>query len=384
MTRHRGGVVAVTVVLAMALLACAPVDPLGRPSAAGARGAVPLHPPAGQLRRAARRRPNSTRPAPALRRAHAAARPRDRRRHRPRLPPRELRAGRRRPTRSRPAGPGTTILYDAYGVPHITGRTRADLAFGAGWVTARDRGLLLQLGRGPARVAVADVPGINAFGLVTSAQSFVPSAATEQLVTDQVQLIIDTYGDKGREMIADMQAEADGITAYNQAHGVNQPPATVNDVIAVTAFIGSIFGAGGGAEASNAEFLATLRNHLGGDGRPQGVARRDALRRPRGADHADAALRLRTAHRRPDHRVGRDRRELDRLARPAPACGAGRGRDDRRDRDGRGRVTRGRRAGDPVGRRAHLPGRRSGAVQAGVELPRRGPEALGRAATRSR
>ncbi len=161
--------------------------------------------------------------------------------------------------------PGTTILYDEYGVPHVTGRTRADMAFGAGWVTARDRGLLLQLGRGPARVAVADVPGINAFGLVTSGQSFVPSAATEQLVTDQVQGIIDTYGDKGREMIADMQAEADGITAYYQAHDINQPPATVNDVIAVTAFIGSIFGAGGGAEASNAEFLSKLQAGLGPD-----------------------------------------------------------------------------------------------------------------------
>jgi acyl-homoserine lactone acylase PvdQ len=160
--------------------------------------------------------------------------------------------------------PGTRIVYDAYGVPHITGRTRADLAFGAGWVTARDRQLLLELGRGPARAAVADVPGINAFGLVTSGQSFVPSAATEQLVTDQVQRIIDTYGAKGREMIADMQAEADGITAYARAHDIDQAPATVNDVIAVTAFIGSIFGSGGGAEASNAEFLATLRNHLGG------------------------------------------------------------------------------------------------------------------------
>jgi hypothetical protein len=66
-------------------------------------------------------------------------------------------------------------------------------------------------------------------------------------------------------MIADMQAEADGITAYFRAHNIDQPPATVNDVIAVTAFIGSIFGAGGGAEASNAEFLSQLQNHLGAD-----------------------------------------------------------------------------------------------------------------------
>lgn len=159
--------------------------------------------------------------------------------------------------------PGTTIVYDAYGVPHITGRTRADLAFGTGWVTARDRGLLIQLGRGPARVAVADIPGINAFGLVTSGQSFVPSAQTEQLVTDQQKLLVATYGDKGRQIIADAQAEADGVNAYFTAHKIQQPPVTVNDVIAVTAFIGSIFGAGGGAEASNAEFLSKLENHLG-------------------------------------------------------------------------------------------------------------------------
>ena len=161
--------------------------------------------------------------------------------------------------------PGTKVTYDSYGIPHVTGRTRADLAFGAGWVTARDRGLLLQLGRGPARAALADIPGINAFGLVTSGQSFVPSAATEQLVTDQVDLIKRTYGARGDEMLAEMRAEADGMTAYFQAHGNTQPPATVNDVIAVTAFIGSIFGAGGGAEASNAAFLSRLQNHLGAD-----------------------------------------------------------------------------------------------------------------------
>ena len=76
---------------------------------------------------------------------------------------------------------GTTIIYDEFGIPHITGETREDLAFGAGWVTARDRGLLITLGRGPARVAVADVPGINAFSLVTSGQTFIPSEAAEQL-----------------------------------------------------------------------------------------------------------------------------------------------------------------------------------------------------------
>jgi acyl-homoserine lactone acylase PvdQ len=158
---------------------------------------------------------------------------------------------------------GTTIVYDEYGIAHVTGDTRADVAFGAGWVTARDRALLLSLGRGPARAAVADIPGIDAFSLVTSAQSFVPSAATEQLVTDQVQLLIDTYGAEGEEIVADAAAYADGVNAYWQATGVDSTPVTVNDVIAVTAFIGSIFGAGGGGEARNAEFLSQLQSRLG-------------------------------------------------------------------------------------------------------------------------
>ena len=52
-------------------------------------------------------------------------------------------------TRTEQTGrPGLRLVYDEYGVPHVYGKTRADLAFGAGWASARDRGLLLQLARG--------------------------------------------------------------------------------------------------------------------------------------------------------------------------------------------------------------------------------------------
>ena len=159
--------------------------------------------------------------------------------------------------------PGVRVLYDRYGIPHIHGKTRADMAYGAGWVTARDRGLLLQLGRGPARVAVADVPGIDAFGLVTSGQTFVPSPEAEALVTRQRRLLVKTYGAKGRQVLADARAYADGVNAYRKINTPSEPRATVNDVIAATAFIGSIFGAGGGGEAENAELLGALRTELG-------------------------------------------------------------------------------------------------------------------------
>ena len=161
----------------------------------------------------------------------------------------------------------------------------------------------------------------------------------EALVTKQRQLLVDTYGDEGRQILADAQAYADGINAYWEANGIDQPPATVNDVIAVTAFIGSIFGAGGGGEAANAELLAKLRAVARPQPRLPGVGRRDARRRSRGADDDQAAVRLRPADRRPGHGLGRHRRRARSRA------------STRASRRGRG-------------------GRRSGS-QAGVELPAR-------------
>jgi acyl-homoserine lactone acylase PvdQ len=85
-------------------------------------------------------------------------------------------------------------------------------------------------------------------------------------VTRQAQLLLEEYGgEKGQQILNDAQAYADGINAYWAAKSINQPPATINDVIAVTAFIGSIFGAGGGGEAANSDLLAKLQQSLGPD-----------------------------------------------------------------------------------------------------------------------
>jgi acyl-homoserine lactone acylase PvdQ len=158
---------------------------------------------------------------------------------------------------------GLTIRRDRFGVPHITGRTRADVWFGVGWVSARDRQLLLTIARGPARAAVAEVPGLNAFGLVTGGRAFTPSAQAEALVTRQQRLFARVHGAKGRQILRDLRSYTAGVNAYWST--LDSPPArwTVNDSIAATAFIGSIFGNGGGAEAQNAAFLAALRQRLG-------------------------------------------------------------------------------------------------------------------------
>lgn len=161
--------------------------------------------------------------------------------------------------------PDVRIVYDAYGIPHITGKTRSALMYGAGWVMARDRRLLLQLGRWPARAAILDIPGVDAFSLVTSATPFEPSAQAEALVRKQRDLILRTYGREGRQLLRDGSDYVRGINDWFRAHGgfPDGKEFTVYDGIAVTAFIGSIFGAGGGSEYRNAMLAAALERRYG-------------------------------------------------------------------------------------------------------------------------
>jgi penicillin amidase len=83
---------------------------------------------------------------------------------------------------------GLRILRDRWDVPHVFGRTRADAEFGAGWVTAEDRGFLIELLRGPGRISALDVPGVDAFSLVASGRVVDSSPATESFLADQLQL----------------------------------------------------------------------------------------------------------------------------------------------------------------------------------------------------
>ena len=100
-----------------------------------------------------------------------------------------------------PERPDLRIVRDEFGVPHVYANTRSDLWYGVGLVTGQDRWLLMLLGRGPARAAVADIPGVDAFSLVTNGPEFVPSAQSEALVSSEKQKLVDTYGDKGRQIL---------------------------------------------------------------------------------------------------------------------------------------------------------------------------------------
>ena len=149
--------------------------------------------------------------------------------------------------------PGLQILRDSHDVPHIYGRTRADVMFGAGWVAAEDRGLLLLEGLGPAYAATLDIPGINPFSLVTSARSFTPSEQAIRFVARQ-ENVLRRAGAQGRQVLTRpselgrRHQRLRGLVGAERAQAARTPSCT--DAIAGFAFIGSIFGNGGGTEVA--------------------------------------------------------------------------------------------------------------------------------------
>jgi acyl-homoserine lactone acylase PvdQ len=158
---------------------------------------------------------------------------------------------------------GLTIVRDKHDIPHITGATRGDVMYGSGWVAAKDRGLLLGLGIGPAYTAALGVPGLNAFGLLLEQRSFKPSAEAIAYVEGQKK-VLEEKGPEGERVIQDLNSWVEGVNAYVTANpGTGLPKFKFSDAIAGFAFIGSIFGNGGGGEVFDSEYLAKLENKFG-------------------------------------------------------------------------------------------------------------------------
>ena len=213
------------------------------------------------------------------------------------LQARGLHAERRHDRGATTGRPGLTILRDSFGVPHIYGQdARRHLVRRRLGDRRRTAALLLLLGRGPARAAVADVPGVNAFWLVTSGARSCPSAQAEALVTDQQQKLDGRLRRQGPPDPARPAGVRRRRDAPSRRTAARPPPWTVNDAIAVTAFIGSIFGNGGGAEVAQRrlprEAARPARRQARG---PRVRGPHGGRRRRRAHDHRSAASRTGTS-----------------------------------------------------------------------------------------
>jgi acyl-homoserine lactone acylase PvdQ len=161
---------------------------------------------------------------------------------------------------------GLRIVRDRHNVPHIFGRTNDAVTWGAGWVLAKDRQLLLEQARFNSRVAVVDAPGLSAIGLITGLQSFQPSRRTEREVLKEVRKL-KRYGRAGRALLHDIDVYVRGINAYYRTFPADGRPEpwTRKDVIALNAVKSELFGEGGGGEVPAAEMLDGLQGSLGAE-----------------------------------------------------------------------------------------------------------------------
>ena len=244
------------VVLGIAGLPSASAQPSRQDYAALALNVLPPGP-----EREPRLQPEHERPGAALRVPDAALRPRAGR-GRPALLQGRIARARRQAGARAAAAQGLVIERDRWGVPHITGKTAADVAFGAGWVTVEDRGLLLELIRGPARAAALDIPGISPVELALSGKQFVPSTQGEAELSRQLGLVREA-GARGKRLLTVVQAYVAGLNASLKKRGLLFNPYTTRDVVAVAALLTARFGANGGSEIRRAMFLDALQKKLG-------------------------------------------------------------------------------------------------------------------------
>ncbi|MFZ0040374.1 MAG: penicillin acylase family protein [Solirubrobacteraceae bacterium] len=157
---------------------------------------------------------------------------------------------------------GVTVRRDPYDVPQIIGKTRDDVTWGAGWVIAEDRGLLLEEARYDSLLAAIDAPGLTALNLISTLQTFKPSAQTEREVAKQTR-VLRAAGANGRGVLHDLRVYLEGINAYFKVHDPGTAPFTLTDIYAFNALKDQFVGEGGGDEAVRDEFLSALRRRLG-------------------------------------------------------------------------------------------------------------------------
>jgi acyl-homoserine lactone acylase PvdQ len=164
-------------------------------------------------------------------------------------------------TQTFPSRPGLTVRRDSFSVPHVEASTRDDVMYGIGFVTAEDRTLLMDTLRGPGRIAAVDAPGLNPFQIAQSFQPFNPSPETEAFLASQIDLVLAKPG--GQRIADDVDNYLQGINDFRTQASISGRPWNRNDVVALAALIGSVFGKGGGDEARRSQLLSALQDRLG-------------------------------------------------------------------------------------------------------------------------
>jgi acyl-homoserine lactone acylase PvdQ len=173
-------------------------------------------------------------------------------------------AGAPGPTRvERTPRKGLRIVRDAFNVPHITGKKRDDVIWGAGWVVQEDRGLLLAQLRYPARFAALDSPGIDALSVAAALKPVKVTRQADRIIDREQTRALKRSGKEGRGLLHDIDVYVKGFNARMRHEKSKQKPFTRVDVYAANALAGQLFGQGGGDEVRRSQLLDALRKRMG-------------------------------------------------------------------------------------------------------------------------
>jgi len=159
---------------------------------------------------------------------------------------------------------GVAIVRDKSGIPHITGQTRAETEFGAGYAGAEDRLWVMDLMRHLGQGELTSFAGGDAGNQALEQNLWRGAPYTQADLQAQV-AALQNDGGNGAQVKADIDDYLAGVNSYISAVEAaddfpgeydlaNQSiaPFTETDLIAIADVIGALFGNGGGAQLQSA------------------------------------------------------------------------------------------------------------------------------------
>ncbi|WP_433292609.1 penicillin acylase family protein [Actinoplanes sp. CA-030573] len=177
-----------------------------------------------------------------------------------------------------------TIVRDKkFGIPHVTGTTRAGLMYGAGYAGAQDRLFLMDLMRHVARGNLTSFAGGAAGNRDLEQSVWRNSPYTEADLQAQINAL-QAGSTRGAQLYSDVQSYIAGINKYiadcmaardcpgeyvltghlDAITNAGGPvPFTMTDLIAIAGVIGGLFGGGGGTEMQSALVRIAARAKYG-------------------------------------------------------------------------------------------------------------------------
>ncbi len=187
--------------------------------------------------------------------------------------------------------PGVVIRWDRDGVPHITGKTDADVTYGAGYANIETRMFLTDVLRHTGAATMAQFVGPTKANIAQDAAQLRVAPYTPQQLTRQIENLAKRSPEARRLVhafdayVAGMNDEQKQLCPLSTASvplpgglgmgfgqhcpveyaALQRPPApyTRADIVSIASLVGGIFGTGGGGQYTNAIWLQQLQEKLG-------------------------------------------------------------------------------------------------------------------------